>query len=138
VNTQMVKEILLDERKQGRTIMMSTHQMHQVEELCDRIILINQGCSVLYGGLEEIRRNYARSEVDVRAIGEIPSDLPGITSVKQINGGMRLVLSPGTQPQQVLRALVEHDVVLEQFEIAMPTLDEIFIQVVGGQRNTND
>jgi ABC-2 type transport system ATP-binding protein len=138
VNTQMVKEILLDERKQGRTIMMSTHQMHQVEELCDRIILINQGYSVLYGGLEEIRRNYARSEVDVRAIGEIPSDLPGIASIKQINGGMRLILSPGTQPQQVLRALVEHDVVLEQFEIAMPTLDEIFIQVVGGQRNTND
>jgi ABC-2 type transport system ATP-binding protein len=137
VNTQMVKEILLEEREQGRTIMMSTHQMHQVEELCDRIVLINQGQSVLYGGLDEIRRKYARSEVDVRAIGEVPVDLPGVAKIRQINGGLRLVLSHGTQPQQVLRALVAHDVTLEQFEIAIPTLDEIFIQVVGGQGKDN-
>jgi ABC-2 type transport system ATP-binding protein len=137
VNTQMVKEILLEEREKGRTIMMSTHQMHQVEELCDRIVLINQGHSMLYGSLEEIRRKYARSEVDVRVIGEIPSDFPGVADVRQINGGMRMVLSQGALPQQVLRALVEHDVILEQFEIAMPTLDEIFIQVVSGQGNEN-
>jgi len=132
VNTQMVKDILEEQRSQGVAIVMCTHQMHQVEELCDRIILINQGKAVLYGGLAEIRRQFSGQELLVRAETVIP-DLPGVLRIEPHNSAVKLTLAPGTSPQEILRALVEQGVCIEQFEIAMPTLDEIFIRVVQGE-----
>ncbi len=133
VNTQMVKDLLREERDKGRTILMCTHQMNQVEELCDRLVLFNQGKVVLYGELQNIRRQFAAHEVEVRSHQAIPIDLTGVSAVLPRNGATRLLLQPGFSPQDVLKALVERDVMLDQFEIAMPTLDEIFIQVVKGQ-----
>ena len=132
VNTQMVKNVLMDLRRQGATIIMSTHQMHQVEEMCDRILLINQGRVVLYGNLDDIRRQYSGHAVLVRAEGNLPT-IPGVESIVTHNSALKLTLAPGTSPQDVLRALVALDVTLEQFEIATLTLDEIFIRVVQGE-----
>lgn len=129
VNTQMVKDLLREQRDQGNTILMSTHQMHQVEELCDRIVLIDHGNVVLYGSLDEIRRRFSGHAVLVRTDRPLPA-LPGVLKAEQHNTTTRLSLSPDTTPQVVLRALVEQDIPIEQFEIALPTLDEIFIQVV--------
>jgi ABC-2 type transport system ATP-binding protein len=129
VNTQMVKDLLREQRDRGVTIIMSTHQMHQVEELCDRIVLIDHGRVMLYGGLEDIRHRYSGHAVLVRAIGELPT-LTGVERVEPHNTAIRLTLAPGTAPQDVLRTLVSQNVILEQFEIAIPTLDEIFIRVV--------
>jgi ABC-2 type transport system ATP-binding protein len=133
VNTQMVKDLLREERDHGRTIVMCTHQMHQVEELCDRLVLINQGRTMLYGSLEEIRRRYATQAVNVHAIQPLPEDLPGVKRMERENSGYHLMLKEGSTAQDVLKALVERGIVLESFEIAMPTLDEIFIQVVQGE-----
>jgi ABC-2 type transport system ATP-binding protein len=132
VNTQMVKDLLREQRDIGVTIVMCTHQMHQVEELCDRIVLINKGRAMLYGDLEEIRRQYSGSDVLVRASEPLP-ELPGVVSVQEHNHALKLTLSPQATPQSLLRELVQRGVNLEQFEIAMPTLDEIFIRVVQGQ-----
>ena len=132
VNTQMVKDLLLDLHREGSTILMSTHQMHQVEELCDRILLVDKGQVVLYGSLEEIRRHYTGNAVIVRAQGEVPR-LDGVSASSPLNGGFRLELAQGATPQSILQQLVAQGVILEQFEIAVPTLDEIFIQVVTGE-----
>jgi len=132
VNARMVKDLIRTLRDQGTTIVMSTHQMHQVEELCDRILLINHGRDVLKGALDAIRRRYSGHAVLVRAAGALP-DLPGVTSVAPHNRATRLTLDGGTSPQDVLKALLARDVVVEQFEIAVPTLDEIFIRVVQGE-----
>jgi len=132
VNTQMVKDLLREERAKGNTIVMCTHQMHQVEELCDRLVLINHGHVVLYGQLEQIRRQFAGRELEVRVSSPLPDHLPGINSCAPLNGGFRLKLEPGSSPQDVLKELVSQNVLVDQFEIAMPTLDEIFIQVVKG------
>ena len=129
INTQMVKDLIWDLQRDGATILMSTHQMHQVEEMCDRILLINQGRNLLYGPLEEIRRQYAGEEILVRTVEELPT-LKGVESTVSINGSAKLTLSPGQTPQTVLKSLVEHDLTLEKFEIAMPSLDEIFIRAV--------
>jgi len=137
VNTQMVKDLLREQRDRGRTVVMCTHQMHQVEELCDRIVLINQGKTMLYGDLDDIRRRFSGQQVVVRALGELPAAMPGVLDVKPHNSGVQLQLTAGTTPQDVLRALVERGVALEQFEIAMPTLDEIFIQVVQNSGGEN-
>jgi ABC-2 type transport system ATP-binding protein len=135
VNTRLVKALLRDLREQGTTILMSTHQMHQVEALCDRIALIDAGRNVLYGALDEIRRRYAGDALLVRVAGRLPS-VPGVRCATDgesaDNGAVRLHLEEGTRPQDVLKRLVAQQVAIEQFEIALPSLDEIFVRVVGG------
>lgn len=132
VNTQMVKDLLREERERGKTIIMCTHQMHQVEELCDRLVLINHGKVVLYGRFEEIRRQYTGKDVIVHALGGLPQVIPGVASVKKENSAYRLHLSPEHTPQDLLRYLVSTDTAIDRFELALPTLDEIFIQIVTG------
>ncbi|NPV76322.1 MAG: ATP-binding cassette domain-containing protein [Anaerolineae bacterium] len=134
VNTQMVKDLMREQREKGVTIVMCTHQMNQVEELCDRLVLINQGKAVLYGRLEEIRHQFAGHEVLVKPVGELPIQIPGVVSRESHNGTVLLHLSQDVSPQEVLRGLVESGVGLERFEIAMPTLDQIFIEVVQGEQ----
>ncbi len=129
VNTQLVKDLMDELRREGTTIIMSTHMMHQVEELCDRIVLIDHGRNILYGGVEQIRRDYSGHAVLVRIDGVMPP-VRGVTNVSQHNGALQLALEPDTSPQDVLRQLMSSHATVEQFEIAMPTLDEIFVQVV--------
>lgn len=129
INTQLVKDLMQELRDQGATIIMSTHQMHQVEELCDRIVLIDEGRDVLYGNLEEIRRQYSSNAVLVRSVGELPS-VAGAEVVSQHNGTFKLKLAEGTSPQDVLSGLIAQNVLLEKFEIAIPSVSEIFIRVV--------
>jgi ABC-2 type transport system ATP-binding protein len=129
INTQMVKDVMRELREKGTTIIMSTHQMHQVEELSDRILLLNEGRDVLYGDLDEIRRSYAGNAVLIRAVGDLPV-INGVDQFLPSNGAVKLILKTGTNPQDVLHRLSEENVVIEKFEIAVPNLDEIFIQVV--------
>ena len=129
VNTQMVKDLLREQKARGVTILMSTHQMHQVEELCDRLVLIDHGRTMLYGGLDEIRRQFSGHAVQVRTPDALPT-LPGVEKIERHNSTYHLALAPHTNTQDVLHALVERGVVIEQFEIASPSLDEIFIRVV--------
>jgi ABC-2 type transport system ATP-binding protein len=130
INTQLVKDLIKELGDQGTTIVMSTHQMHQVEELCDRIVLIDKGRDVLYGKLDDIRRRFSGHAVLVRAANTLPH-VPGIVQASQNHNATKLTLAEGTCPQDVLRSLVELGVELERFEIAVPTLDEIFVRVVG-------
>ncbi len=132
VNTQMVMELLREQHAQGVTIILCSHQMHQVEELCDRIVLIDHGKVMLYGELADIRRQFSGNAVLVRTSVELPR-LAGVERIEPVNGTIKLHLSKGTDPQSILQALVARNVVVEQFEIAMPDLDEIFIRVVQGQ-----
>ncbi len=135
VNTQMVKDLLRDQRQKGKTIVMCTHQMHQVEELCDRLVLINQGHVLLYGKIDDIRRQYSGQDILIQPVGELPSVLPGVERIEHQNGGFRVHLGETASPQELLKSLVEKNVTLEKFEIAMPTLDQIFIQVVTQEGN---
>ena len=129
INLQLVKDVLVELRDQGVTIIMSTHQMQQVEELCDRILLIDDGKNLLYGNLNEIRRQYSGHAVIVRAGSELP-DLAGVKEISPHNGDLKLTLMDNTSPGDILRTLSSSEVSLEKFEIAVPTLNEIFIRAV--------
>jgi len=131
LNVQLVKDMMSELRQQGVTIMMSTHQMHQVEELCDRILLIDRGRDVLYGNLGEIQRRFSGHAVLVRAGRDLPS-IPGVKESIHHNNAVKLLLDEDKTPQDIFKSLAARDVPLEKFEIAIPSLDEIFIQVVGG------
>lgn len=130
VNTQLARQLFLDLQKQGVTILMSTHQMRQVEEMCHRIVLINHGRNVLYGNLADIRREHSGHAVSVRIAGELPQ-LTGVLNVNEENGSQQLLLNEYTTPQDILQQLVSRGAMVEQFEIALPSLDEIFIRMVG-------
>jgi ABC-2 type transport system ATP-binding protein len=130
VNARLVMTILDELRQQGRTIIMSTHQMYQVEALCNRIVLINHGRSVLYGEVDRIKREFAGNALVVRGRGQ-PERVPGVLEVRQVNGEWHLPLAAGANPQTVLRAIAANDgFVIERFEVAQPSLDDVFIAVV--------
>ncbi len=129
VNTQLARELMRELRAQGVTIIMSTHMLHQVEELCDRIALIDNGRNVLYGELAQIRRDHSGHALLVRVAGDLPP-LAGVETVTPRNGSLYLTLAADARPQEILGQLLAHTTV-EQFEIAVPTLDEIFIRTVG-------
>jgi ABC-2 type transport system ATP-binding protein len=133
VNTQLAKTLLHELRAKGTTIIMSTHMMHQVEALCDRILLINSGLNVLYGTVDEIQRSFSGHAVLVKVVGELP-EMPGVLNIAQQNGALHLTLSAETQPSDILNQLVRDGVQVEQFEVAVPTLDEIFIQAVSDEK----
>jgi len=129
LNLQLVKDVFQELRALDVTIIMSTHHMQQVEELCDRILLINDGKNLLYGNLDEIRQRYSGHAVIVRTAGNLP-DLAGVKDISPHNGDLKLTLMEDTTPQDVLKTLTARDIILEKFEIAVPTLNEIFIRVV--------
>jgi ABC-2 type transport system ATP-binding protein len=129
INARLVKELMRELRDHGTTIIMSTHQMHQVEELCDRIVLIHRGRNVLYGPLDEVRRAYSGHKVRVRLHGDLPP-MTGVEEMSGRNGLIELQLSADTVPQNILQQLVRSQTTVEHFEIAVPTLDEVFIQAV--------
>jgi len=130
VNTRLVKDIIEEERRAGKAIIMSTHQMYQVEALCSRIVLINRGSTVLYGEVNKIKREFAGNAVTLEGQGDFEG-LPGVLESRRENGAWHLALATGTSPQDVLRDLVRRDgVTIERFEVAEPSLDDIFIRVV--------
>lgn len=132
VNTRLVKDIIEEQRQAGKAIIMSTHQMHQVEALCSRIVLIDNGEAVLYGAVDQIRRQFAGNAVILTGQGSF-TDIPGVLEARQQNGDWHLALEVGVSPQEVLRSLaLREDVKIERFEIAEPSLDDIFVTVVKG------
>jgi ABC-2 type transport system ATP-binding protein len=134
INTRLIKDIFEEQRQSGRTIIMSTHQMNQVEALCNRIVLIDRGRSVLYGEVEQIKRRYAGNAVLVEGQGEF-EQLPGVLQTRRLNGSYQLTLEAGASPQDILRCLAQRENIrIERFEVAEPSLDDIFVAVVqGGQ-----
>lgn len=130
VNTERLKGLIADLHQQGKTIILSTHQMNLVEALCDRILLINRGRRVLYGHLAEIKREYAPHAVRVRA-DHVPPDLPGVVEIRPDDGAFHLELAENATPQAVLRALLDRDVEVQTFEVAPVPLEDIFVAVVG-------
>ncbi|RME34218.1 MAG: ATP-binding cassette domain-containing protein [Thermoflexia bacterium] len=129
VNVERVKGVIADLRREGKTVVLSTHRMNLVEVLCDRILLINRGRAVLYGPLADIKRQFTPHAIRVRA-PELPPDLPGVVAVEPKDGAYDLSLAEGTAPRQVLRALLDRGVDVQAFEVAPVPLEEIFIRAV--------
>ena len=130
VNTELLKSMFADLRNQGKAVILSTHRMNEVEELCDRILMINNGGSVLYGNLTEIKSRYRKHSVLLDFAGEL-GEVPGVTEKRTHKGCVELVLDGNTTPQQILERLVSTGIVINRFEVATPPLNEIFLKVVG-------
>jgi ABC-2 type transport system ATP-binding protein len=135
VNVRLVQELLLERRRNGRTTILSTHQMNQVETLCDRVALIHQGRLMVYGEVDEVRRQHSLPEVRVKADGPLPT-IPAVESlIDDGNGSWRLMLANGSRPSDVLATLVREGATIERFEPLLAPMEDIFLHVVReGQR----
>jgi ABC-2 type transport system ATP-binding protein len=100
-----------------------------VEELCDRILMINKGQAVLYGSLSEIKARYRNNSVFLEC-DRLPEGLPGVVGSKNHLKYVELFLDGRTSPQEVLSVLISKGVTVGRFEVSTPSLNEIFIQVV--------
>ena len=129
INTVLIKEILRQRSRTGAIVILSTHQMPLVEELCDRVAMIHRGRLVLYGGLEEIRRSHGEPSVLVDADGTVAS-LPGVARVETQGPFTRVFLQPGRKPSDLMREIVQRGVPLEHFETVRTPVEEIFIRTV--------
>jgi ABC-2 type transport system ATP-binding protein len=133
VNTQLLKELILELGSQGKSVILSTHMMNQVEELCDRILMINKGKVVLYGSLAEIKSRYRNNSVFVEC-DRLPETIPGVVGRKSHPKYVELFLDGHASPQEVLNVLVSNGAKIDRFEVSTPSLDEVFIRVVKESR----
>ena len=134
VNAILLMDTLVDLRKQGRSILFSTHRMDQVEKLCDAIALIDRGNLVLSGGMREIKSRYPRNRVQVIFEGdERFLQHPGVAEAKNYSGYAEIKLRDESAAQQLLATAVQNGTHITRFEVMEPTLEEIFIEAVGGK-----
>ncbi|MDM8518478.1 ATP-binding cassette domain-containing protein [Anaerolineales bacterium HSG6] len=132
VNTQLVRDIILELRDQGKAIIMTSHQLGLVETLCDRIALIDKGIVVLEGTVAEVRRRFATNVIHLHGTGTLSDPINGVTHIEQRTASdWYLTVSPDLSPQAVINTiLTDSEFTVNRFAISMPTLDEIFVQVV--------
>lgn len=133
VNTEMIKQLIFRLRARGTTVVMSIHQMNQVEEMADRLIMINKGKRVLYGPVDTVRDQYAENAVIVQGEGNWEA-LPGVTDVIREENGReaKLKLASGYTPSQLMAHLATDSAYkVRSYALAVPSLNDIFIRVAG-------
>lgn len=131
-NAVVLKDVLLEMSKSGKTILLSTHRMDQVERLCQSICLINHGHAVLEGDISQIKARYGRHNVQIKYDGDAAflEDKRLVQSYNNYGNYVEVRLAPGADSQDLLR-VASSRARLDKFEVMEPSLEEIFIDVVG-------
>lgn len=132
INTKLLLDVMLEQHERGKTIVFSTHLMEQVEKLCDSICLINKGQKVLGGNLREIKQSFGLRNVILEFEGDASflSENGLVESFNDFGKHIEVRLRQGADPQELLRRALEHGRIY-RFEVAEPSLNDIFIEVVG-------
>ncbi len=129
VNLRLVRSLVLELSASGRTIILSTHLMNQVEELCSDIFMINKGKGVLYGSLTEIKDRFAGDALYVDS-GIGAENLDCVEKAESFGAKMKVVLKEGKQRKDFLLEMTERNIFPRYFESAAPPLEDIFIKTV--------
>jgi ABC-2 type transport system ATP-binding protein len=134
INTEVIKDAILDLQADGTTVIFSTHDMGMAEKMCDFIFMIFRGRKVLDGTLDSIQDRYATDTIRVRTAGGLTSlqNLNGIDNINDYGQVQELRLSRSGDPQQILRALVERTRV-QSFDVTKPSLHDIFVRIAGAE-----
>jgi ABC-2 type transport system ATP-binding protein len=132
INTELLKEVVLDLKRAGKTVIFSTHQMEVAERICDDICLLNRSQKVLEGSLREIKRSFGRNSVAVRCEGGdgVLDDPQLVSKVVHHADEAQALLAPGADAQRLLKRLIDSGAVIGKFEMMEPSLNDIFITKV--------
>jgi ABC-2 type transport system ATP-binding protein len=137
VNAQVMKDTVLDLRRQGKTILFSTHIMEQAEKLCDELCIIARGRKLVDGALSDIKRTHSGHHLVIGFDGstgaaqQVFADRRLVRKVDDYGQYAELELAPGADAQRILQALVESGARLSRFQLEEPSLNKIFIDLVG-------
>ncbi len=134
VNVEVVREMILDIKRDGRTVIFSTHVMEQAEQICDSILLVNKGRKIIDGTIEEVRSSGGKGIViEYEGDGSGFASIPGVTRVNDAGKRAELSVVEGTDPHEILEHLIKQ-VKVRQFESAQPSLHEVFVRAVGADQ----
>lgn len=137
VNTEVLKDTVLDLHRRGKTIVFSTHIMEHAEKLCDQLCIIARGRKLLEGSVAEVKQRHGGRHVTVAFDGPTGdparafSDGRLVRAVQDFGQYAELEMTETADPQEVLRTLLDAGARLTRFEVAMPSLHKIFVDVVG-------
>lgn len=131
INSELVKNVMLEQKERGATIIFSTHLMDQVEKLCDSICLINEGKSVLSGELKRIKKNFRRNSIRMEFNGDAKFliDTTLVQKFKQNDDYTEVYPAENKSIQNILQVAIK-EVEISKFEVMEPSLHEIFIETV--------
>jgi len=138
INTKLLKDIMLEMRGKGGTIIFSTHRMEQIEMICNNICLINKAERVLEGNLNQIKKQYGKNTVvlDYEGDAGFIKDFPETDKIDDYGKFMEIKIKEQTDPQDLLNKLVGR-IKINKFEVREPSLNAIFIDIVG-EKNAQD
>jgi ABC-2 type transport system ATP-binding protein len=132
VNRRLLMDIIEDQKRAGATVIMVTHQMEEVERLCDRVLLLKNGTAEAYGTIEDVQDRYGGTIIRLQHSGLLPaSDLYDIALAE--HDCAELAPRTGTDEVEILRELIQRGVAVRSFTTARTSLEEIFIRVYGDQ-----
>ena len=134
INVELLKEIVLELKAAGKTIIFSTHLMETAEKLCDDICLINRSKKILDGSLREVKRSFGRNSVALRMEGGdgVLNDPQLVAKVMQHSDELEALLAVGANAQELLQRLLASGATITKFELIEPSLNDIFIEKVRG------
>ena len=131
VNVQVVKDLIGELRAQGKTIVLSAHEMSQVEAVCERILLIDHGKAVLYGALADIKKQFSPNAIEITPPLSFDG-WPEVTRAETRDHKQLIYLAKEIAPREFLKKALDRGLPIEQFEMASMPLEQIFVQVVTG------
>lgn len=133
VNTEILKNIIIDLVANGKYVIMSAHQMSTIEEFCSDILILNKGKTVLQGNLKEIKETYPANRVEIDVNQNIDEYIKKFDLVKENekNNQYTIIINSEEVAHNLLNELVKDGVIINKFEIKKPTLNDIFIEKVG-------
>lgn len=133
INTNLIKDEIYNLKKKGVSILFSTHRMEQVEEICEKIVLINKGKKILDGDVNEIKQSFKENIFSVKHSGHIDNaslENVGFKVLKNEGENLLLGLDKETSPNRILKSLIDHGLEINHFNEVLPSLNEIFIKKV--------
>lgn len=133
VNTEILKNIIIDLVKNGKYVIMSAHQMATIEEFCSDILILNKGKTVLQGNLKEIKETYPANRVEIDTNQDIKSYIKEmkLDIENETNNNYIIKISNEDSAHMLLNRLILDGIKVDKFEIKKPTLNDIFIEKVG-------
>ena len=134
INVLLMKDMIREQQQRGATVIFSTHQMVDVEEMCQRVLLINEGQRLLYGALDDLKRSRGTHNVKVTA-ENCPTSVPGASLVNNSNGHYEYQIGGDSGPETVIRSFLDAEIPVERYEVALPSLNDIFIEEVSRARS---
>jgi ABC-2 type transport system ATP-binding protein len=135
VNANVLKEAFLEMHRRGKTIIFSTHQLEQVEELCQDIVIIHKGQTIVQGSVQEVKRQHGRNVVRLKLDNDPEArwldTLEGVQVTKRRQDYIEMRIQAHLNPNLIVEAALQHDGIISRFELVEPSLTDIFIEQVG-------